>query len=291
MKRAFTLIELLVVIAIIAILAAILFPVFAQAKAAAKKTACLSNVKQQGLAFFMYAGDNDDWTVMFKNPVTKDANGNWASGGEWYDLLQPYTKNFGIVFCPERNLADASEKQFEPPMATYMEPGYGYNDGFVSDSGFGLTMNIKTPGFNNNKAYRPGRNLSQITAPADMVAFGDSYDTGSMSGAMDNIFSGPDGPSGSKTIRHNAKLNFAFVDGHAHTIPMIAGHYTSDTTYFVARASSQTDALKWCYDVNAPSDYLQFQNDTSGYPVNNANETCGQVVADWFNPSFFTLVP
>jgi prepilin-type N-terminal cleavage/methylation domain-containing protein/prepilin-type processing-associated H-X9-DG protein len=60
MKRAFTLIELLVVIAIIAILAAILFPVFAQAKAAAKKTACLSNLKQLGVAFMLYQGDADD---------------------------------------------------------------------------------------------------------------------------------------------------------------------------------------------------------------------------------------
>src|SRR5579862_1508310 len=60
MKRAFTLIELLVVIAIIAILAAILFPVFAQAKSAAKGAASLSNAKQQGLAYFMYNGDFDD---------------------------------------------------------------------------------------------------------------------------------------------------------------------------------------------------------------------------------------
>ena len=59
-KIGFTLIELLVVIAIIAILAAILFPVFAQAKAAAKKTACLSNLKQQGVAFLLYQGDSDD---------------------------------------------------------------------------------------------------------------------------------------------------------------------------------------------------------------------------------------
>ncbi|MEL4411502.1 prepilin-type N-terminal cleavage/methylation domain-containing protein, partial [Shewanella algae] len=62
MKRAFTLIELLVVIAIIAILAAILFPVFAQAKAAAKKSACLSNTKQIGTAFNLYLADYDDTT-------------------------------------------------------------------------------------------------------------------------------------------------------------------------------------------------------------------------------------
>ena len=65
MRRAFTLIELLVVIAIIAILAAILFPVFAQAKEAAKKTQCVSNQKQLGLAFLQYANDFDD---LFPNP-------------------------------------------------------------------------------------------------------------------------------------------------------------------------------------------------------------------------------
>ncbi|HLK14176.1 MAG TPA: prepilin-type N-terminal cleavage/methylation domain-containing protein, partial [Fimbriimonadaceae bacterium] len=63
LKRAFTLIELLVVIAIIAILAAILFPVFAQAKAQAKRSVCLSNFKQVGLAILMYSNDADDTMV------------------------------------------------------------------------------------------------------------------------------------------------------------------------------------------------------------------------------------
>jgi len=288
MRRAFTLIELLVVIAIIAILAAILFPVFAQAKEAAKKTACLSNVKQQDIAFLMYANDYDDWTVMFKNGVTDNAQGNWVSGGEWYDLLQPYIKNFGVVFCPDRSLVDPSEQNYLPAMATYMEPGYGYDDGFVSDSGFGLTEQLLN---SSNKKYRPGKNLSEILTPADMVAYGDSYDTGSMSAAMDNIFSGPDGPTGTSKIRHGGKLNFGFVDGHAHLITMVAGNYNApDGMYWVARASSQTDALKWCYDPNAVSDYSSFQADTSGYPVNSVTETCSQVVADWFNPAYFTQV-
>ena len=246
--KAFTLIELLVVIAIIAILAAILFPVFAQAKAAAKKTACLSNVKQQGLAFYMYANDYDDWTTMFKNKATTNSNGDWVSNGDWYDLLQPYVKNFGVVYCPERSLVDAGEKGVVPPQGgSYYEPGYGYNDGFISDSGFGLTEQMLDQ--TTNKTYRPGKNLSEIQTPADMVAFGDSYDTGSMSAAMDNIFSGSDGPRVTGQIRHSGKLNYAFVDGHAHTITMVLGQFAGYG--LVARASSQTDALKWCYDPNA----------------------------------------
>jgi len=290
MRRGFTLIELLVVIAIIAILAAILFPVFAQAKAAAKKTACLSNTKQQGLGFLMYADDYDDNSVMFKNAVTTDANGNWASGGYWFDLIQPYMKNFGIIFCPDRSLVDNGEKKYEPASATYMEPGYGYDDGFVSDSGWGLTEQYLNS--SGHGTYRPGKNLSAILTPADMVAFGDSYDTGSMSDASDNAFSGPDGPAGTSQIRHNMRPNYTFVDGHSHNISMVVGIYTApDGPYFVGRPSSMTDALKWCYDPNAPSDYASFQGSTSGYPVNSDTETCGQCVADWFNPSYFTQIP
>lgn len=102
-NKAFTLIELLVVIAIIAILAAILFPVFAQAKVAAKKTVALSNVKQMGLAFLMYANDADDGL-----PKRGTMNGNgqsWTDGmctvdqygcPSWDKSIYPYIKSYGL---------------------------------------------------------------------------------------------------------------------------------------------------------------------------------------------------
>ncbi|HEY3782397.1 MAG TPA: prepilin-type N-terminal cleavage/methylation domain-containing protein [Fimbriimonadaceae bacterium] len=89
-KSAFTLIELLVVIAIIAILAAILFPVFAQAKAAAKKTSCLSNLKQIGTAVYLYANDYDNWI-----PASNGYHGYLFAA-----YLMPYVKSRGIFKCP-----------------------------------------------------------------------------------------------------------------------------------------------------------------------------------------------
>ncbi|RYG42949.1 prepilin-type N-terminal cleavage/methylation domain-containing protein, partial [bacterium] len=96
-SRGFTLIELLVVIAIIAILAAILFPVFAQAKAAAKSTACLSNTKQIGTALMLYEGDYDD--VVAPSNVTDNsvADGQFT----WFEILQPYSKAKALGVCPD----------------------------------------------------------------------------------------------------------------------------------------------------------------------------------------------
>ena len=91
MKKAFTLIELLVVIAIIAILAAILFPVFAQAKAAAKKTAALSSIKQTGTAIAIYQGDSDD---VF--PYAQD--NNWYD--TWVNSTAPYIKSVPLTRDP-----------------------------------------------------------------------------------------------------------------------------------------------------------------------------------------------
>lgn len=118
-KRGFTLIELLVVIAIIAILAAILFPVFGQAKEAAKKSACLSNMKQMGTSFALYLGDSDGIYPTCDNdkakitgqppdPETPDADG--PAERDWHIVLQPYVKNFDIMRCG----SDASNRPRDP---------------------------------------------------------------------------------------------------------------------------------------------------------------------------------
>src|SRR5947209_9384708 len=91
--HGFTLIELLVVIAIIAILAAILFPVFAQARAKARQTACLSNNKQLGLALQMYTQDYDETLPAQTFDYNDDRLGIW-------NLLNAYTKNLDIWTCP-----------------------------------------------------------------------------------------------------------------------------------------------------------------------------------------------
>src|SRR5713101_5168226 len=93
--RGFTLIELLVVIAIIAILAAILFPVFAQAREKARQTMCLSNVKQMALGAYMYAQDYDEQVV----PRTVIFPG-MAAGLPWQSLIAPYVKNDKVYACP-----------------------------------------------------------------------------------------------------------------------------------------------------------------------------------------------
>ena len=284
-RHAFTLIELLVVIAIIAILAAILFPVFAQAREKARAISCLSNLKQGSLAYQMYTQDYDETTPCQVTPVTqRDANNYFVvNGGYWYMLLQPYVKNWQLMICPDRVGTTTSKSS---PAALNTGPkigkimGYGYNDGWVSDSGYGLVQTqAKDP---NGNTLRAGRSIAAIQTPADCVAFGDTYDTPGYSIAMDNIFSGGDGPATTKQIRHMTNLNYAFVDGHAKIIKMQAGQYAGFG--LTARPASEVNALKWCYDPTATP--AAGFGGPGGYPVQSATETCQQAVHDYYTGSW-----
>ncbi|HLK57157.1 MAG TPA: DUF1559 domain-containing protein [Chthonomonadaceae bacterium] len=106
-RTGFTLIELLVVIAIIAILAAILFPVFAQAREAARKTSCLSNTKQLGLGIMQYVQDYDEtypmdeWNASTIGTSDNDTHsGNYITVVTWVWQVQPYIKNRQVLVCP-----------------------------------------------------------------------------------------------------------------------------------------------------------------------------------------------
>ena len=122
-QRGFTLIELLVVIAIIAVLAAILFPVFAQARAKARQTACLSNIRQIGTSVLMYAQDYDEMIVH------TELGGEEGDAHEYYwgDMIFPYTKNWQILQCPSAN----QKVLFKTGVTIYSQQwayNYGIND-------------------------------------------------------------------------------------------------------------------------------------------------------------------
>jgi prepilin-type N-terminal cleavage/methylation domain-containing protein len=120
MRRAFTLIELLVVIAIIAILAAILFPVFAQAKVAAKKTANISNHKQVALAHIQYSIDYDDgFALTYADTLNSQSDAFFTGMNSWQNLVQPYAKNWGIMIDPISQFKNTNPITSEDPFINY----------------------------------------------------------------------------------------------------------------------------------------------------------------------------
>jgi len=247
-RRGFTLIELLVVIAIIAILAAILFPVFAQAREAARKTQCISNLKQIGLAGVMYANDYDETLV--------PAGTRWYTGGtngavvkgdcispgtgtsSWVSFcrqLVPYIKTQTIFTCPDLTAqpcwgyeinTDSSDDDYagapSPPGA------------FLPKVGGTLTCTLVTMGAVQAPSEcvmffdSANRNLEQPYSAAAVATGADvrGPDTESwedQNSWLQAIKAGlltdaglakafPDGPN-----RHTAKMNISFVDGHVKT--------------------------------------------------------------------------
>ena len=121
-RRGFTLVELLVVVAIIAILTGILLPVFSRARASARRTKCISNLRQMGAAFLMYAEDYDE--VLPRSKVGRQPGGIYNflhpdNAPMWYDELLPYLRNPEIYNCPEQasppGFGRAGRRQARPP--------------------------------------------------------------------------------------------------------------------------------------------------------------------------------
>lgn len=217
---AFTLIELLVVVALIALLAALLFPVFAQAREKARQTGCLSNLRQIGLAARMYATDYDGMFPLYNY----DSLTYWVGGrdlpGQPLDkgrgLLFPYLRSGALQQCP--SYAGA---------ANLGGTGYGYNRVLAGDRWEPPLWGLLAPAAD-----------AEIARPAECIAFGDAgnrYDaaasapeeTGGNPGAVqETILLEPPsdwcypgyGCTSSEDFRHQGGANFVFVDGHARPV-------------------------------------------------------------------------
>lgn len=248
-NKGFTLIELLVVIAIIAILAAILFPVFAQAKAAAKKTQSLSNQKQIGLGAVMYATDNDDflpetgWDGPCSSP-TPGSNGFFPVGDEFFSgvfsfpiATQPYIKNRQMLVCPTDDAPAVFNKLgsvcFEQQLIQGGIPGafagmrnvpnammralpISYAGNYFLSQTYAVSFAGSRAARNSSKMF----NMSMINQPANVFFTSDAGST--LSATTGNYFAGWYIAPGYdvagrwvKGMRHQGGRNFAFCDGHA----------------------------------------------------------------------------
>ncbi len=200
-RHGFTLIELLVVIAIIAILAAILFPVFARAREKARQTSCLSNIKQIVLALMMYAEDYDEIMPMGVYPdwmTYWDTKVDWSGSVIGDGLITPYTKNQQLAACPSLKGISADRPYC----------GYAYNVSYV--------------GCSPAEGGQPAA-LGEIQRPSETVMVADSAIWSSYTSELygNNLLRAPShphtawDPGPNVHFRHNATANVGYCDGHA----------------------------------------------------------------------------
>ena len=191
-RNGFTLIELLVVIAIIAILAAILFPVFARAREKARQTSCLSNIKQISLGILMYAQDYDE---KFQNLGMCGAPA--GAPQKWWDCTLPYTKNNQIYLCPSASSVDGG---------TSLVPtgcNYGFNIWAYRALGWYAVVQVPAPSSTimiGDRDLGCARLLSSRCVVAGCACYSSQH---------------PVQNSHYLVARHNGGANYGFMDGHA----------------------------------------------------------------------------
>lgn len=204
--NGFTLIELLVVIAIIAILSAVLFPVFARARENARRSACLSNMKQIGLAVMMYTQDYDENLVLYRylDPINKYG---------WQVALMPYVQSTQVWVCPDaKELSTCSAYSNAPTYVSAFSIGsgsYGYNYKFLG----------------NDPASAPVTSLAAVSKPSETVlateitgalGLGVTYYPTLWKTSSSGASCGSTGTFGDQNAQwHFGGTNVIFVDGHA----------------------------------------------------------------------------